>query len=389
MNKQRCVPLWGLIARVVCALDCSAPPPNISTLANNSIFETWRPKAHVLPPADHIGDPCMHYVDPKTGLFHVGYLYTLPTISGAGGATTNDLVTYHDVKPDVPLFIQSGGINDPLAVFDGSVVPSGLNDTPTLLYTSVSYFPIHWTLPYIKGSETQSLAVTYDGGRNFTKVREGPVIPGPPPTGSIAFDVTGFRDPFVFQNPQLDRQLSSEAGTWYVVISGGIHDIGPSQFLYRQYNPQFRDWEFLGQWWQEPANSTWGDGTWAGRWGFNFEVANAFWLNESGYDDEGTFFTTIGAEWGYAPVPPGQSPERNMLWASGEHRPNNGGQLEFEVDMAGFLDWGHSAYAAAGKPVTANSVVSQKSGACDRYIIYLWLTNDDFQSNDFPGEYHL
>jgi beta-fructofuranosidase len=39
-------------------LDYNAAPPNLSTLANNSIYDTWRPKAHVLPPANHIGDPC-------------------------------------------------------------------------------------------------------------------------------------------------------------------------------------------------------------------------------------------------------------------------------------------------------------------------------------------
>ncbi len=96
---------------------------------------------------------------------HVGYLHT-----GAAGATTPDLVRYTDVNTD-PTFIRSGGINDPVAVFDGSVIPYGINGTPTLLYTSVSYLPIQWTIPYTKGSETQSLAVTYDGGKNFTKVR--------------------------------------------------------------------------------------------------------------------------------------------------------------------------------------------------------------------------
>jgi len=31
-------------------LNYNAAPPNLSTLANGTLFETWRPKAHVLPP---------------------------------------------------------------------------------------------------------------------------------------------------------------------------------------------------------------------------------------------------------------------------------------------------------------------------------------------------
>lgn len=250
-------------------LDRNAAPPNLSTLTNGTLFETWRPKAHVLPPSNHIGDPCAHYVDPSTGSFHVGFLYSSDNVSGIAAGVTDDLVTYRDIKSETepPVFITPGGVNDPVAVFDGSVIPIGINGTPTLLYTSVAFLPIHFTIPYTKGSETQSLAVSYDGGKNFTKVPEGPVIPGPP-YGSNALNVTAFRDPYVFQNSLFDRLLASKNGTWYAAVSGGVHDVGPSQFLYRQYDPDFRDWEYLGQWWKEPVNSTWGGGEWAGRWAF-------------------------------------------------------------------------------------------------------------------------
>lgn len=215
--------------------------------------------------------PQVHYTDPKTGLFHVGYLYSSDNTSGAAGATTDDLVRYHDVNPgEEPLFIKPGGINDPLAVFDGSVIPSGINDSATLLYTSVSFLPIHWTIPYIKGAESASVAVSKDGS-NFTKVAQGPVIPNAP-EGSNSLNVTAFRDPFVFQNKLMDELLDSKNGTWYNVISGGVHDSRCSEFLYRQIDDEFRDWEYLGEWWTEPSNSTWGDGTWAGRWGY---VSNA------------------------------------------------------------------------------------------------------------------
>lgn len=363
-------------------IDYNSAPPNLTTLFNNTLFYTWRPKSHVLPPFAHIGDPCMQYTDPSTGLFHAGYLYSGGGgTSGAASATTGDLITYRDVGED-PTFIRAGGFNDPLAVFDGSVIPSGVNGSATLLYTSVSYFPIQWTVPYVKGSETQSLAVSSDGGKNFTKLGYGPVIPGPP---FPLTNVTGFRDPYVFQNLELDRATSSQENTWYTVISGGIHGSGPSVFLYRQYDPEFRDWEYLGQWWHEAANSSWGDGTWAGRWGYNFEVANVFTLDEAGYNPNGEIFTTQGAEWSEEPIIPQVSQFREMLWAAHTLETASNGSVSLATTMAGKLDWGAFAYAASGKILPANSSASQASGVShDRFITYLWLTGDNFGTSDFP-----
>ncbi|KAF2690306.1 glycoside hydrolase family 32 protein [Lentithecium fluviatile CBS 122367] len=358
------------------SINYNAAPPNLSTLANASLYDTWRPKAHVLPAYGPTGDPCMHYTDPATGLFHVGYLH-----EGASGATTDDLITYADLNPNSEPFIRAGGLNDPLFVFDGSVIEQGINGTPTLLYTSVSYLPIQWTVRYVKGSETQSIAIATDGGRNFTKLAHGPVIPSPP----FAVNVTGFRDPFVFQNAQFDHMLDRSEGAWYTMISGGVHDQGPSFFLYRQYNrdPDFQNWEYLGQWWHEEANSTWTEGGWAGRWGFNFEVGNLFALDRDGYNPEGELFATLGGEWSYAPIVPQVSDNRDMIWAAGTQQLVEG-QLKFEPTMAGKLDWGRSAYAAAGKHLPASSKASQKSGSPDRFITYLWLTGNLYGTLDFP-----
>ncbi|EGP88565.1 uncharacterized protein MYCGRDRAFT_41016 [Zymoseptoria tritici IPO323] len=363
-------------------IDYTAAPPNLTTLFNNTLFYTWRPKAHVLAPSAHIGDPCMQYTDPSTGLFHAGYLYSGGAgESGAAAGTTGDLITYLDVNQD-PTFIRRGGINDPVAVFDGSVIPAGINGSATLLYTSVAYLPIQWTIPYVKGSETQSLAVSSDGGRNFTKLEFGPVIPGPP---FPLTNVTGFRDPYVFQSPQLDRALSSQENTWYNIISGGVHGLGPSLFLFRQYDADFRDWEYLGELWHEQANSSWGDGTWAGRWGYNFEVGNIFGLDEDGYNAEGEIFTTTGAEWSEEPIIPQVSQFREMLWTAHTLDTSSNGSVSLVATMAGKLDWGAFAYAAAGKILPANSSASQASGVFhDRFITYLWLTGDNFGTSDFP-----
>ncbi|KAF1362262.1 Arabinanase/levansucrase/invertase [Lizonia empirigonia] len=358
-------------------IDYTSAPPNLSTLSNNSLYDTWRPRSHVLPTYGQIGDPCMHYTDPKTGLFHVGYLH-----EGASGATTGDLVHYTDVNVNSEPFIRAGGINDPVAVFDGSVIEHGINGTPTLLYASVSYLPIQWTIAYTKGSETQSLAVAVDGGRNFTKLEHGPVIPSPP----FAVNVTGFRDPFVFQNPQIDDLLKKANGTMYTIISGGVHGEGPSLFLYAHYGDEsddFQTWEYLGQWWHEAANTTWTEEGWAGRWGFNFEVGNLFALDGNGYNPHGEIFTTLGAEWSFEPIVPQVSDNREMLWVAGTQSLVNG-SLKFEPTMAGRLDAGRSAYAAAGKAVLSSSQASQKSGAPDRFLTYVWLTGDFYGTLETP-----
>ncbi|KAL4787745.1 glycosyl hydrolase [Aspergillus varians] len=372
-----------LLARQVLdgtAIDYDLPPPDLTTLPPNSLFETWRPHIHVLPPNGQIGDPCAHYNDPATNLFHVGFLHNG---TGISAVYTDDLVTYRDINPNGDYIIVPGGPNDPLAVFDGSVIPSGVDDLPTLIYTSVSNLPIHWTLPYVPGSESQSLAVSDDGGHNFDKLPIPPVIPLPP----AGLDVTAFRDPFVFQNHELDEAVDSEPDTWYAAISGGQHDIGPGMFVYRNQNPSFEDWEYLGEWWQEPANSTWGDGTWASRWGYNWETANVFSLDEDGYNVEGVAFTTFGVEGAYAPIEPSVTSMHAQLWAAGHISATGDGQAQFTPDMAGVLDWGRASYAAAGKELPDTSQASQSSGAPDRFISYVWLTGDVFGSVvGFPSE---
>ncbi|KAE8154075.1 glycosyl hydrolase [Aspergillus avenaceus] len=362
------------------AIDYNAAPPNLSTLANGSLYETWRPRAHLLPPTGRIGDPCAHYTDPSTGAFHLGWLYNG---TGISGATTDDLVKYRDLNPNGGQIIVPGGKNDPLAVFDGTVFPKGVDGKPTLIYTSVSSLPIHWSIPYNPGAESQSLAVSNDGsGRNFTKLDQPPVIPLPPSD----LDVTAFRDPYAFQSQELDTAAKSNAGTWYTVISGGVHEKGPGQFLYRQSqaNMSLDSWEYLGQWWHESVNGTWGNGDWAGGWGFNFETGNIFSLNEEGYSTDGEMFMTLGTEGSGTPIVSQVSSIHDMLWVAGNV--SNNGNITFTPSMAGIFDWGASGYAASGNILSASSKASTKSGAPDRFISTVWLTGDLFeQAKGYPA----
>lgn len=364
-------------AGAAAALDYNAPPPDLSTLPNLTLFETWRPKIHILPPNGQVGDPCAHYNDPETGLFHVGYLHNS---SGIATVLTDDLVHYYDVNKNGNYSITPGGSNDPVSVFDGSVVPNGIDGKPTLLYTSVSSLPIHWTLPYTRGSESQSLAVTSDGGKNFTKLDVPPVIPEPP----VGLDVTAFRDPYVFQNGELDRALNSAKGTWYVTVSGGVHNVGPGIFLYRNQSSDFKKWEYIGEWFSAPSNSTWGNGDWARFYGFNWETANVFSLDRQGYNFSGDAFMTFGVESSYMPIQKSVSSLHAMLWAAGNIS-TAGGNVTFNPNMIGVLDWGLSAYAAAGKVLPSTSKASSSSGAPDRFVSFVWLTGDLFEAvRDYP-----
>lgn len=189
-------------------------------------------------------------------------------------------------------FISPGGANDPLAVFDGSVIPSGIDGKPTLIYSGVKHLPITWSIEYIAESESQSVAVSYDGGKNFTKINSDPVIIQP-----ANIEPTAFRDPFCFQSYQLDSLISgSRNGTWYVTVSGGIkgEDAGPAEFLYRQNGTaedDFQSWEYLGMWWKEAQNVTSSDATFGVVYGFNEEVANIQNIDKNGVNnDDGEMF---------------------------------------------------------------------------------------------------
>ncbi|KAJ5181142.1 Concanavalin A-like lectin/glucanases superfamily [Penicillium cf. griseofulvum] len=370
------VTIWAGVS----AQDYNAPPPNLADLPALSLFETWRPHTHVLPPHGQIGDPCAHYNDPETGLFHVGFLHNG---TGISQVLTDDLVHYYDVRPNGNYSIVAGGPNDPLAVFDGSVIPSGVDGKPTLLYTSVSSLPIHWTLPYTRGSESQSLAVTYDGGKNFTKLQIPPVIPEPP----VGLDVTAFRDPYVFQNGELDRSLGNPQGVWYTIISGGVRDVGPGMFLYQNTSPDFEQWEYLGEWFHEPVNSTWGNGDWSRIFGFNWETSNVVGLTREGYSYNGEPFMTIAVESSYPPIRESVSSQHAMIWTAGSISTPRGENVTFTPEMVGVFDWGMASYAAAGKVLPRSSQASTASGAPDRFISYVWLTGDVFGGVvGFPAE---
>lgn len=410
MSKPSIITTVGLTllsarGNLAAELDYNQAPPNLTELTGTELYHTWRPKAHVAPLFGRIQDPCAHYTDSETGSFHVGFLLNTSTgpMTSSGGMSackTDDLVTYEDVNPLGGKFITEGGKNDPLGVFDGSVVSNGIDGYPTLMYSGVKFLPITWSMSYYPQSETQSIAVSRDGGKNFEKLDRPPVIVQPE-----GIEPTAFRDPYMFHSYQLDSLLGGENGTLYATVSGGVKgsnpeapgweaDAGPGQFLYRQQAPDnFLDWEYLGMWWREAANSTTSNNSWAVTWGFNMETANLANLDEQGINNvDGELFHLIGAE--YSTIWDGVVRnysswegqfKRHGNWATGNVslRPGTKEPV-FTPTVVSRLDWGLTSYAAAAQILTADSEASTKSGVTvDRWITYIWLSGDEFGTLEF------
>ncbi len=127
-----------------------------------------------------------------------------------GHAVSKDMVTWQHL----PIALTPNpGSYDKDGVFSGCcVIDKGV---PTIIYTGVN-------------PEVQCIARSYDNMRTWEKYEGNPVIAKPP-----VENVTGFRDPFVWQ----------DGNEWYMVLGSGIKDVGGTAFLYKSTN--LTDWEYI------------------------------------------------------------------------------------------------------------------------------------------------
>ncbi|KAI5198737.1 glycoside hydrolase family 32 protein [Aureobasidium subglaciale EXF-2481] len=353
--------------------DFTFPPQNLTNYGNNSLFAQWRTKARFRPSSNHIGDPTAFWQD-EEGVFHVSGLFSYlrgPNISitsSIGSALTSDFLNFTDVHDykNASLFTNSisigpGNNNDPLAVFDGSVIPKGYKGRVSLIYTGVHFLPISWSKPYTEGSEVQTLAYSEDNGATWIKPDIEPVIPGPPE----GFNVTGFRDPWVFQAPQFAKLLNDTPETWYLTVSSGIRQVGPRLLLYRQNDTDFTSWEFLGPSVSTPVNTTFSTGNFSGNDGSNYETSNTLFLDEDGENlEDGVNFVTMGAESGRE-----THSFHYSLWKMGKFVRNPLNESVMLEDHAtGVIDWG-IGYACTTMP----------DYKTNRRLAFCW-SNDDFNS---------
>ncbi|OZJ06022.1 hypothetical protein BZG36_01108 [Bifiguratus adelaidae] len=263
------VPLL-LSATLVASQTPSALPTGIiQGPSGNATFDRYRPRYHFMSPKNWMNDPCGPYYDHSKQIYHWFYQYDPYADQWGnitwGHATSKDMLTW----TDEPLALVTDKPYDHLGVFTGSTIEKGLKGFPTIMYTSVSSLPISWTINYTRGSETQSVAWSEDGGMTWQKYASNPVIPMPP-----EYNVTGWRDPFVFRSSELAKDLGLNAESYFATVSSGIHQVGPRLWLYHSVN--MLNWTFMGPLFAAPQNTTWSP--WSGRFGFNWEVANYFTL---------------------------------------------------------------------------------------------------------------
>lgn len=159
-----------------------------------------------------------------------------------------------------------------LGIFSGTAQPVNLqgkqDGTLTVFYTSVSHLPTSWSIPYQNGTETQSIAVSADGGKTWQQYEQNPVISHPP----AGWNITGWRDPFVQPWPEMDAVLGQTESHYYAVFGSGIKGVGPRIPFYSASASDLTNWTFLGALWEPTDNSTLGDYLETGSYGFNFEV---------------------------------------------------------------------------------------------------------------------
>ncbi|TYZ59396.1 hypothetical protein PybrP1_001614 [[Pythium] brassicae (nom. inval.)] len=262
-------------------------------------FLKHRPVFHFLARKNWMNDPCGPYFDDATGLYHMFYQSnTEQTVWGNmtwGHAVSTDQVTWSDY-PDA---LKNEDAYDSLGVFSGFAMPKAIGGKDTVFYTGVTKLPISWTLEYLFG-EHVNYATTSDNGKTWQKGAK-PVIMGPP----AGMNVTGWRDPNVFQSKALDAVFGAggaNSSSHYLITAGGIHGVGPRIFLYHSSN--YLDWTYKGFLLSKEKNTTFS--RFSGNWGYNFETTN--FLEVTDAEGEAHNLMMFAAE---------GTPRRYPMWAVG------------------------------------------------------------------------
>ncbi|GKZ49622.1 hypothetical protein AbraIFM66951_002193 [Aspergillus brasiliensis] len=280
-----------------------------------------------------------------------------------GHAVSNDLLDW-EVYPEPCL--QPTTEYDHCGVFTGCFRPNAVDGAPnalTVIYTSVKRLPIHYTLPYVPGSESVSLATSHDQGLTWQRLDCNPVIPRSPPN----IQVTGWRDPFVgvwqFMREQPEAFPSSDLCGF---IAGGIAGQTPTAFVYSIDSHDLRQWKYLGPLVDVGLNFQ--PSRWSGDLGVNWEVVN--WIPMTDDEDITRFFVLMGAEGGLLSEKDRKKAPRSQLWMS--IKPCSSTQPHSTTDA--LASYAFSGVFDHGCGYAANSFTDPVSG---QQIVYCWITEDD------------
>ena len=366
-------------------------PPDISSVidhrskpvfqSSQSAYARWRSSYHLQPLSGWLNDPCAPFYNTQTGLYHVSFQWNPRGPDWGeicwGTATSSDLV--HWDLQTTPL-LEPGTRYDREGIFTGCLIPSNSSPTNeegrnrnvlTVAYTSVNELPIHHTLPHVRGSESLSLARSFDGGKTWQKDHNNPVLPHEPND----LDVTGWRDPFVAPWLAMSELLALDPEkTLFGVVSGGIRDVTPTTFLYAMDRHGLSRWRYLGPLVDVGCNTRLS--RWSGDLGKNWEVVNFMTLKDEGDKRSERHFLVMGTE-GCLPHSAGPDSsegltrqQRGQHWMSGKlHRDNQKSNLSAVTmvpSAVGYIDSG-SLYAAN----------SFHDPVLDKQIVWGWITEED------------
>ncbi|KAJ5449602.1 uncharacterized protein N7458_006051 [Penicillium daleae] len=336
---------------------------------------TSKPAFHLTAPNGWMNDPCGLGYDPATSLYHIFFQWNPHGNDWGnmswGHATSTNLVSWK-VSP-TPALTPSTEY-DRCGIFTGCLQATDIHGNPgslTAMYTSVRHLPLHYTLPYIAGCESLSLAVSKNGGQTWERLNCNPVLTGPPEHLSV----TGWRDPHLTTWPE-EQQTScgNHHHPFHGIVSGGIVGKTPAIFVYTVISTDLRSWKYTGL--LVDVGLNFHPSRWSGDFGVNWEVGNLMTLSNDTGDSRD--FAIMGAEgclrtedslWRTPGSAHYKRQARSQLWMCVKTRKTpNGNDDDILADYAfgGYFDHG-CLYAANSfwDPLT-----SQR-------IVYGWITEED------------
>ncbi|KAI2791621.1 hypothetical protein POX_c04487 [Penicillium oxalicum] len=336
-----------------------------------------KPSFHLTAPSGWMNDPCGLGYDPITRLYHIFFQWNPHGNDWGnmswGHATSTDLVSWN-VFPE-PALTPSAEY-DRCGVFTGCLQatdPLGSPGSLTGIYTSVHHLPLHYTLPYIPGCESLSLAVSQDGGLTWKRQKCNPILTGPP----AHLSVTGWRDPHLTTWPAVqrttpERSTPQDQDQFKGIVAGGIVGRTPAIFVYKVKPANLGQWVYTGLLLDLGLNFH--PSRWSGDFGVNWEVSNLVTLaNEAGDCRE---FAIMGAEgclraertpWTTPGSAQYKRQARAQLWMCIRQR------SEIRSDEV-LADYAFSGHFDHGCLYAANSfwdpITSQR-------VVYGWITEED------------
>ncbi|PYI10864.1 Arabinanase/levansucrase/invertase [Aspergillus sclerotiicarbonarius CBS 121057] len=327
--------------------------------------QRWRPSYHITAPHGWLNDPCGLGYDPAARLYHLSFQWNPKgndwgNISW-GHCVSNNLLTW-EIFPEPCL--EPTTEYDHCGVFTGCLRPTAVNgasNSLTVVYTSVERLPIHYTLPYMPGSESVSLATSQDQGLTWQRLDCNPVLPRPPGTVTV----TGWRDPFIGSwQLMLEQPGAFQSSDLCGLISGGVAGKTPTAFVYSINPHDLRQWKYLGPLVHVGLNFQ--PPRWSGDLGVNWEVVN--WVPMTDHENVTRYFIIMGAEGCLVSEKYRRRTPRAQLWMSvkpcSQQHGITGALTTYT--FSGIFDHG-CCYAANSfwDPVTAQQ------------IVYCWITEED------------